>query len=442
MKHYWFVVKLSVSFAIVVGVYVAYCWFTSTNGDVSVNNNTDNTESPLTPIHNSDNDTTYKVIDDNIQRFLHHEYLEGGAVVAISYHGRLVYAKGYGFSNVADSVPMEPYNRMRVASVSKLITATAIMRLIQQNRICLHQKVFGNVGVLNNDEYLTYKDRRMGDITVYQLLNHSGGWLPRYGDPMFMSHTIARLMGKQLPIDMHTIIRFMQDKSMHFTPGTASVYSNFGYGILGEVVAKASSMPYETYVRSNVLAPLGIYDMQIGYSHKSHCLPREVVYYEPDTSGVADYTDGDVRVPRSYGGVDIQTLGSAGGWVASATDLLKLTLTIDGFDDVPDQLSAVSIDTMIHRQVGFDPLGWRGTIGDSIWYRTGTLAATSAIIERRPDNICFVVLLNTSRGPNLALALRRLMDTLINSIDHWPDIDLWQNDEQWQAYKRGLVEIE
>ncbi|MBP5418758.1 MAG: beta-lactamase family protein [Bacteroidales bacterium] len=440
MKHTRFIVNTIVCFSAVVIVYAVGMLLSSQ--DEITQNVAVKTDSPLYLIHNSDNDTTYKVIDDNIQRFIRREYIEGGMVVAISFHGRLVYAKGYGYSDVADSIPMEPYNRMRVASVSKLITAVAIMRLIEQKRIFLHQRVFGNIGVLNDDEYLSYKDKRMGDITIYHLLNHSGGWLPRYGDPMFMSHTIARAMGKQLPINMQTIIRFMQDKSMHFTPGTASVYSNLGYGILGEIVAKASSMPYESFVRSNMLAPLGIFDMQIGHSHIDHRLPREVLYYVPDTTGVVDYADGNVIVPRAYGGVDIQTLGAAGGWVASATDLLKLTLTIDEFPDVPDQLNFESIDTLSHRQEGFDPLGWRGTIGDSIWYRTGTLAATSAIIERRPDNICFVVLLNTSRGPNLALALRRLMDTIINSIDRWPETDLWQNDEQWQAYKRGLVEIE
>lgn len=394
-------------------------------------------------IYNSDNDTVYQSIDKFIRQFFRREYLSGGATVAISKNGRLVYAKGIGFSNIEDSVEMQPYNIMRIASVSKLVTAVAIMKLVEQRKIGLHQRVFGPLGVLNQERYMYFKDKRMADVTVYQLLNHSGGWTAHYGDPMFMPHAIAQQMGKNLPISMVDIIRFMQEKWMHFTPGMCSVYSNFGYGILGEVVSKASGMPYEEYVKSEVLAPLGIYDMQVGFAHKSHQLPGEVTYYEADTSHVAiDILNDTLHVRRAYGGTDIQTLGSAGGWVASATDLLKLALTIDGFrDNVPDQLSVSSVDTMTHHTLGFDPLGWKTTIEDS-WYRSGTLAATTAMIARHPDSICYVILLNSSNhlGPALATRLRLQFDQVVKSIDSWPNIDLWADNEQWQAYKSIAAE--
>ncbi|MCQ2204787.1 MAG: beta-lactamase family protein [Bacteroidales bacterium] len=364
------------------------------------------------------------------------ENLKGGATIAISQNGKLVYAKGYGFSINEDSIPMQPYNRMRVASVSKLLTAVAIMHLVEENKISLHQKVFGPVGVLNDDKYLAFKDRRMGDITIYQLLNHSGGWTSKYGDPMFMAHNIARQMGKSLPVSMEDIIRFMQVKSMHFKPGSASAYSNFGYGILGEVVAKVSGMPYEDYVKSEILAPLGIYDTQIGYSRLSERLVDEVVYYESDTSHVAlDYMGAPEMVRRAYGGSDIQTLGAAGGWVSNAIDLLKLTLTIDKFDDIPDQLSVSSIDTMVHHSLGYDPLGWRSTIGDS-WYRSGTLSATSAMIARHPNGINYVVLLNCCnyRGPELATMLRQVVDRAVLKVKAWPNVDMLADDVEWNHY--------
>ena len=387
--------------------------------------------------HVTNSDSVVDIIDASINRLLRREGLKGGASVAISKSGRLVYARGIGYSDVEDSIEMKPYTVMRVASVSKLITAVAVMKLVERGRISLHQKVFGPTGVLNDDKYIAYKDKRMGDVTVYELLNHSGGWSIRYGDPMFMPQSIARQMGKDLPISMEDIIRFMQTKSMHFKPGSASVYCNFGYGILGEIVAKCSGMPYEDFVRSEVLAPLGIYDMQIGRSRKAERFENEAIYYEADTSHVAfDYTDSDVMVRRSYGGTDIQTLGAAGGWVASATDLLKLALTIDGFDFVPDQLSRLSVDTMVNRKEGFDPLGWRTTIGSS-WYRSGTLAATSAMIARKPDSLCYVVLLNCSnhKGPRLASEIRSVMDQAVAKVGEWPDVDLWAEDKQWNEYK-------
>lgn len=384
-------------------------------------------------IYNSDNDTTIEIIDKAIRQFLNREGIHGGASVAVGYKGRIVYAKGIGWANIEDSITMQPYNVMRIASVSKLITAIAVLRLVEDGKIDLHQKVFGPQGILNDDEYLAFKDKRMAEVTIYQLLNHSGGWTANYGDPMFMPHAIAAQMGKKLPIKMKDIIRFMQSKSMHFNPGSVSIYSNFGYGILGEVVAKVSGMPYENYVRSEILYPLGIYDMQIGHSHKSHLLPTETLYYESDTNSVVfDYTNGEM-VRRAYGGTDIQTLGSAGGWVASSIDLLKIVMTVDGFDDVPDQLSKATIDTMTHRQDGFDPIGWRTTIGDS-WYRSGSLATTSAIVARHPDSLCYVVILNGSnhRGPHVATSLRICMDNAVAQINTWPDVDLLANDEHWK----------
>ncbi len=412
--------------------------YTKSPNEISIIDGSDLPKRELHRLQNSDNDTVIEEIDNAILRLFRNEKLSGGAEVAISYKGRLVYSKGLGYSDLEDSIEMQPYNIMRVASVSKLITAVAVMRLVEQGKISLSQRIFGPMGILNDDRYLFYRDKMMGEVTVYQLLNHSGGWTARWGDPMFMPLSIAQQMGKSLPISMTDIIRFMQTKRMHFRPGSGSVYSNFGYGILGEVVEKAAKVPYEDFVRSEVLAPLGIYDMQIGFSHKEYRLPNETLYYEADTTDIwaFDFLGGEQLTRRAYGSVDIQTLGSAGGWVASATDLLKVVLTIDGFESVPDQLKPESVDTMVHHAPGFDPLGWRQTIDDN-WYRSGTLAATSAIIGRLDNEVCYVVLLNCAnyRGPLLATMIRNAMDKAISKVESWPDVDLFESDYEWQQYK-------
>ena len=407
------------------------------DGDNDFSWDANSLQCPITyHILNDDNDTTLQVIDRNLNMLFSRESLKGGFQVAISKYGKVVYAKGFGYSDLEDSVEMQPYNVMRIASVSKLITAVAVMRLVDEGKISLDQRVFGPVGILNDDIYTAYADSRWADITVRHLLNHSGGWTSRWGDPMFIPHSIARQMGKRLTITIQDIIRFMMDKRLHFDPGTSSVYCNFGYGILGEVVAKVAGMPYEDYVRGTLLAPLGIYDMYIGHSHREHALPFEVKYYEADSSAVAiDYSVDTtvVYVRRSYGGSDIHTLGSAGGWVASAVDLLKLTLAIDGYDDVPDILTKESVDIMVERESGFDPLGWRTTVEDN-WYRSGTLAATAAMVARRPDGVCYVVLINSGnhRGPVLANLIRQCMDKSISELEGYPSVDLLANDEVWQ----------
>ena len=83
---------------------------------------------------------------------------------------------------------------------------------------------------------------------------------------MFMPTVIAQKLGKELPVSDEDIIRFMLGKRLHFKPGTSSSYSNLGYVILGKVIEAVSGQSYEDYIKTAILYPLEIYDMQLGYS--------------------------------------------------------------------------------------------------------------------------------------------------------------------------------
>ena len=387
---------------------------------------------------NTDNDSLLSNIDISLSRFMKRKGLNCGASIAISKGGRLVYAKGLGMADKEKGDAMNPCHVMRVASVSKLLTAVAVMRLVEEGRLSLNQRVFGPTGILNDDKYLHFRDSRTGDITVRNLLNHTGGWNTAYGDPMFLPQTIAAQTGRDLPISIDDIIRYMNSSHLASPPGTAYSYSNYGYALLGEVVAKVANEPYESYVRSEIMAPIGVYDTYIGYSHKEDRLRNEVAYYEPDTAWkLPDYADASRMVRRSYGSSDIHTLGSAGGWVTNAVDLVKLMLTVDGFPSVADQLESASIGEMTDERAAFGPLGWR-SLDNGTWYRTGTLTCTSAILARRPDGICYAVVLNGTNGdgPNLALALSAEMSEIVNHVRQWPERDMLEGDVRWQAWKK------
>lgn len=328
-----------------------------------------------------------------------------GASLAVAKDGEIVYAKGFGYANIDDSTEVEPYNQFRIASVSKLVTATAIMKMVEEGKLSLDSKVFGVNGILNDSIYLNYRDKRCGMITVRHLLEHSGGWSPRYGDPMFMPWILARRMKKELPISNEDIISYILTRRLHFTPGKASVYSNLGFTILGKVIEKVSGQNYESYVKSQVLNPIGLFDMQIANNRKEKKAAYEVNYYElPDALKVPSFDGKSNAALKCDGGTDVHELEAAGGWIASATDLLKLSLAIDGFENVPDILQENSIQAMVARKVGYSPLGWRKISYDNSWIRTGTLAGTSAVMVRRDDGITFVVLCNTSAwtGPGFA----------------------------------------
>ncbi len=389
------------------------------------------------PAFLSDNEE-FAQLEKQVERFMRREVLEG-ASVAIAKDGKLVYAKGFGYADKEAETTVEPHHLFRIASVSKLITAAGTMRLQEQGALALDDKVFGPNGILNDSIYLTYRDKRVEQITVRHLLEHSGGWTTRWGDQMFMPTIVANSLHKSLPVSKSDIIRFVLNKRLHFTPGQSSYYSNLGYMILGEVISKASGMDYEEYIKTNLLYPLGIFDMRIGGSHLHERAELEVKYYEPTpTFYVADYTGVADEVLRTYGGNDMHSLGAAGGWIASATDLMKLMLAIDGFDTYPDFLSAESVQCMVDEEANnYGPLGWR-RIRSNTWFRTGTLAGTSALLARKENGISYVVLFNTGswKGPALANDITRVMERGIGTIENWPDYNLFQMDNTWASSRK------
>ena len=176
-----------------------------------------------------------------------------GASVAIAKDGKLIFARGFGYADTATKTLTQPYSQFRIASISKLVTAVGIMKLQEEGKLSLNDKVFGPDGILNDPYFSEPKDKRVYGITVAQLLSHEAGWTQRYGDQMFMSILVAEKMGVKPPADTKTIVRFALNKRLHYTPGTGRAYSNLGYSILGLIIEKVSGMSYEEYCRKTIM---------------------------------------------------------------------------------------------------------------------------------------------------------------------------------------------
>jgi len=353
-----------------------------------------------------------------------------GASVAIAREGKLLYARGFGYADTASGTETQPYSKFRIASISKLVTAVAVMKLNEEGKLSLDDKVFGPDGILNDSCYCSPRDKRAFNITVAHLLSHEGGWSQRYGDQMFMPHLIAGTMKCSLPVDTRTIVRFALSKKLHFTPGTGRSYSNLGYSILGLVIEKISGMPYEEYCRTAIFEPLGIYDMVPGKNLCDDKAPFEVTYYEPAGMPLRPsvYGTGEM-VPVRYGGNDVETLGAAGYWLATAPDLMKLVLAVDGFDYNDDILTARSISFMTDSHNSYSPVGWKTTYENGTWIRTGSFAGTAAMIKRQPDGLTWIVMLNTSawNGPAIHSYINRMMTDMVSRVSDWPEYNLFDN---------------
>ncbi len=377
--------------------------------------------------NNMSSEAVYPGVGKIVNSFLH-KWSIAGASIAVSKDGKLIFAKGFGFADTVSRTETEPYNKFRIASISKLVTAIGIMKLVEQGKLSLDSKVFGPDGILNDPYFDGPKDKRVYDITVAHLLSHEAGWTQRYGDQMFMPIVVAEQMKVKPPADTKTIVRFALNKRLHYTPGMGRAYSNLGYSILGLVIEKVSGMSYEEYCTRTILEPLGIYDMKIAGNLISDKAPYEVTYYEPSDIVLKPsiYGTGEM-VPPSYGGNDIRTLGAAGAWIATAPDLMRLLLAVDGFSTRPDILSDGSINFMTDNKNGYAPVGWKATVIDGTWWRTGSFPGSAGMMKRQSDGTAWVVLFNSSawNGPEIYSYINNMMYRVLSRIQPLPEEDLF-----------------
>lgn len=133
-------------------------------------------------------------------------------------------------------------------------------------------------------------------------------------------------------------------------------------------------------------------------------------------------------VPIYYGGNNIELLGPAGGWVASAPELIKFLTAIDGLPDQPDILLPETIARMSDPDfAGKGLFGWRGSDRYGTWWRTGYLTGSSALMVRQKDGLNWVVMMNTStyKHSRIHRYVSGMMFGTISRVKEWPAIDLF-----------------
>ena len=379
-------------------------------------------------INSFSNLEAYSSFDRTVNYFIRKWELKG-ASIAVARDGKLVFAKGYGQADRNGIVDVQPYHRFRIASISKLVTATAIMKLYEEGELLLDDRVFGPSGILDDDFFKDPRDSRANDITVAHLLAHQGGWTTRWGDHMFMPLVVASSLNKDLPVTTEDVVRFALNKRLHYTPGRGRSYSNLGYSILGLVIQKVSGLTYEDYCKQKLFEPLGIYDFSLARNLYEQRDMLEVAYFEPANAIPREsiYGTGEL-VPASDGGNDIECLGGAGAWITTAPDLLKFMLAIDGFDTPEDILSDESIRIMTNRSNRLSPVGWKATTANGYWWRTGSFAGTSAMLKRQPDGSAWVVIFNTNTWKQSMFPsdISKMMSRAITRTGKWIDEDLFE----------------
>ncbi|MFP6766394.1 MAG: serine hydrolase, partial [Planctomycetaceae bacterium] len=379
---------------------------------------------------------------DGMMRSLIDEHRLPGATLAITRQGRLIHARGYGYADIETRTPATPRSLYRIASLSKPVTATAILQLVEQDRLQLNDRVFdildGYKPHLKGD---AKPDPRQKSITIQHLLQHRGGWdRDQSFDAMFKPVRFAEAVGSRPPAGPHEITRVMLGLPLDFDPGTQYAYSNYGYCLLGRVIEKLSGQPYDQYVKQHVLAPIGVTSMQIGQTHLQDRQQDEVRYYSPLAGESVFAANLGQRVPNPYGAWHLEAMDSHGAWIASAVDLARFATEFDSPDDCrilqPDSVrafythpSGVADDQQ--KPGRYYGLGWSITVDESGSAESthgGSLPGTSTSLIRRPDGINIALLFNARSTPYTgritSVALPRLK-TILDSTQDWPQQDLF-----------------
>lgn len=362
-------------------------------------------------------------VDAWMQEFMRSRKVPGGSL-AIMVDGELKLSRGYGFADREKQESVQPGSLFRIASISKPITAVAVLRLVDEGKLKLDDRVVELLKLTPHPELLEKKKESQGErdlswdkVTLQHLLTHTGGWdRNRSGDPMFMDKATVEAFGAALPVTHRQLIDFQFLRPLDYAPGERYAYSNFGYCLLGRVLETVSGQTYEEHVQQHVFAPLGITSARIGGTLESERAEDEVKYYTIDdyrAEAVFGPNIGGDGVPGQYGGWNQRLLDSHGGWIMSTVDLVKFGAALDEIDDgqairggllKPETARAMFTAQVPLKHGSQSKLpgygyGWSvGTVDDTpLVQHGGALPCTAAMLGRLDNNIWFAALFNLGK---------------------------------------------
>lgn len=305
-----------------------------------------------------------------------------GLAFAVVKNGKLVTAQTFGMAQLDWQQPVTEHTNFQIASVSKLLATTLVMKSIANGKLQLADSI---------SRYLGPVPATWQGITIGHLLNHTSG---------------IKMFRQQRQWPVAQVVKAMQDSSLNFTPGTRENYVSGDFNVLLAILEKIYGKPYPDIIKTEVTVPLhmadGAFDRERMVSEWTETDPvsRKAATY---------YRQGDVLIPYKF--FYPQFTYAAGGYFASLSDLVNWAIGLDKqtlFPATLEQRLAYQPDTLLNGRVtGFSSAGWgidnRGGI-----IRGGHSGGPAlADVLRFPDQgFTFIVLSNDGELlPSLAAVL-------------------------------------
>lgn len=220
--------------------------------------------------------------------------------IAVMHNNELIYSRSFGYADLKTKTTLKKDHIFRIASHSKTFTSTAIMQLVESGKLNLDDRVSQHVSW-----FKSAKDKRVSQVTVRQLLNHTAGIIRDGTNSDFWQ------ILRPFPND-NELKEFIADSKLIYDADERFKYSNFAFGYLGTVVEAVSGVPYREYVNKNIVERLGLQSTGPDLDDKA----KKYL-----TSGYGIELFNQKR--HCFEHIDTQALSSATGFYSTAEDVCK-----------------------------------------------------------------------------------------------------------------------
>ncbi|WP_276353836.1 serine hydrolase [Cohnella caldifontis] len=283
-----------------------------------------------------------------------------GAAVEIVQDGRVIAQKGYGYANEAKEAVFDPSGTLfRIASVSKTFTAAAVMQLAEQGKIDLKADIRDYLPGVNFDN--PYRK----PVTVEDLLTHRSGFEVRDPRPEDLHDDFDRYtdMEDYVMEHMPPVVR---------EPGTAYMYDNFAYLLLGLIVQNAGGEPFERYMDDHIFQPLGMENS--AFELTKPLLDRLVTGYDAAGQPIAPYALTPTVLPQ-------------GGMLSTAEDIGKFMIAFlsGGKTATGRILTESSVEAMAAYRSTIHPLMPDTTYGFEAPIQLPEAGSSAAVLTKAGD---------------------------------------------------------
>lgn len=351
------------------------------------------------------------------------------AAVAIAKDGRLVFARAY--TNAESDYPVAtPTSMFRIGSCTKPICALMAHELAELGGITMSTKL----GPYLN---LSPTDPRFNSISVADTIQHVSGI--RSNTDAWAVAQWANPIVPTLPVSSAITTLYHSKQWLVNTPGTVDEYSNEGYLVLGDAIAKSSGKPWEDFLRENVAAPLGITRIWIGGNGKADRKAGEVLYHHSNLWLGPSQRHTDRRpLSAQYGrDFDLNRTYAPGALVTSVVDMVKLLSGSYGCEG--RLLTAASKAKALARPsaprtVDRGGFAWKQRPNGVISHgKGGSIAGGRTEIVWRSDNVAIAVCVNRS-----GVGISR--NAFENVADQLTAQNAWPTGDQFGRYKLPTVQ--